>query len=188
MKAIDDDFATPTSQTSMVIRWAISGCLTVVMLGLIVVAFLGFQVEQSLQSHAREIPPRDVERMVAFFLISRGIFGPNDPSQPGYADQQTALEWRIRAVQGTSESSGFNGDGTSWYEVDLAPDLADELRRKFARSPTTREAVSGADIERATPNWWPRTWPPGSIVSRVDFVSFTQPPTGTRFWVRFVRI
>jgi hypothetical protein len=90
----------------------------------------------------------------------------------------------MKAVNGYTESSGFHGDGTDWYELELSPDFAAELRSAVAQSATLKS--TGFPQESSASGWWPTTWPADAQCYEKDLEYFVLSDSGTRAW--FLRI
>ena len=126
-------------------------------------------------------------QQVAHLLVFWELFGPPVNRQPEYSSIRRALADRMRGVRGASESGGWNGDGSDWYEVDLAPDLAAEIRTKLAQSSRIKQATYFPDRNPYTPDWWPTGWPPGAICYEHQLVYLILTPDGTTVWVKVIR-
>jgi hypothetical protein len=141
---------------------------------------------------SKTLSPTDAGRAVAMTLMDWHVLGEFDTSNRfGYSDYYTALDSLVRDVKGVNgftESDGFHGDGTDWYEVELAPDLAINLRDALHKDPqvTTGNSGSGGVWDKA-PSWWPKHWRADSKCYQRGLEYFILPATGTRAWLMRVR-
>jgi hypothetical protein len=92
---------------------------------------------------------------------------------------------KIHGKRGFTECSGIHGDGTDWYEVELAPELAAELRSAFSQSPTFKNTEPV--FFKNAPSWWPAKWPADAQIYEKDLMYFVLPASGTRAWLMRMR-
>jgi hypothetical protein len=135
---------------------------------------------------SKSVPPADASRSVAVSLMHWGVFGAVPRGDPDYTNRVNSIAGRMTGINGYTESDGFHGDGTDWYELELAPDLADELRSSLAESTTVKK---GKDFSResSAPSWWPQAWPADAQCYEKDLEYLVLPDTGTRAWFMRVR-
>lgn len=151
--------------------------LVVLLVGIGVVLFrplLGLLIVFVLAGSRESVVPSDAPRSVASSLMDWRVVG-NAPN----------LAQRMTGINGFSESSGFHGDGTDWYEIELSPDLVAELRAGLAQSTAVTKSRHFPKEDSAPP-WWPKTWPADAQCYEKDFRYLVLPDTGTRAW--FLRI
>jgi len=129
----------------------------------------------------------EVSRSVAVTLISWGILGPIPQVDPEYTRMQQSVINKIHGVRGFTESDDFHGDGTDWYEVELSPELATELRSNLSRSPNFKKSKPIYYLNsKESPPWWPTHWPADAQVYEKDLGYFVLPDSGIRAW--FIQI
>jgi hypothetical protein len=160
----------------------------VALVGLGVLLFrplLGLLMAFALSGTSKSVPPADATRSVAVSLMHWGVFGTVPDRDPAYTNLENSIARGMTGINGFTESDGFHGDGTDWYEVDLSPDLAAELRTKLAQSPTVKKS-NRHPYENTAPSWWPKTWPADSQCYESGLQYLVLPDTGTRAW--FLRI
>jgi hypothetical protein len=131
----------------------------------------------------RSVSGPDTAWSVAADLGSWPIF----PQQRSPGEAIDALRGRITGVRGYSVSGGIHGDGTDWYEVDLPPSLANELRTSVNGSPAVKKSK---EFPRGTdaPSWWPTTWPADAQCYEFELGYLVLPDTGTRAWFHKIRM
>jgi hypothetical protein len=132
----------------------------------------------------RSVSPPDSAWAVAASLGAWPVFHP-----PGQTPGQTidSLRDRINGVRGYSVSGGIHGDGTDWYEVDLPPALARELRASLNGSAVVKKSKTCPQRQDA-PSWWPATWPIDAQCYELQLEYLVLPDTGTRAWFHKARI
>jgi len=123
---------------------------------------------------------------VATSLMHWGVFGavPDDGTE--YSTLEQSIERRIQGVKGFTESDNYHGEGTDWYEVVLAPDVATELRDGLARSGTVKPSAEFPQRTTAPP-WWPIHWPADARCYEEELEFLVIPDSGTRAWFMRVR-
>ena len=126
----------------------------------------------------------EVSRAVAVELMGWGILGPIPQLDPEYTRMEDSVVHKIQGVRGFTESDDFHGDGTDWYEVELSPELATELRAAFNRSPAFKN--TRPVFFNKAPAWWPAKWPADAQIYEKELEYFVLPVIGTRAW--FMRI
>lgn len=126
----------------------------------------------------------EVSERVAVELMSWGILGPIPQLDPEYTQMEKSVIRKIHGVRGFSESDDFHGDGTDWYEVDLTPEIATELRAAFKQSPAFKN--TRPVFFNNAPSWWPAHLPADAQIYNKDLEYFVLPDSGTRAW--FMRI
>ncbi len=101
------------------------------------VMMLAFSAQEDT---GHSIAPEVVTRDVAETMMHWGVSGD--------------IARRIQAINGFTETGGFMGGRSDWYEVELSVDLATELRASLPRV-----AKKGAILPTGSaPSWWPK-WP-----------------------------
>jgi len=130
----------------------------------------------------------EVSRRVAVTLISWRILGPIPRVDPEYTRMQKSVINKIQGVRGFTKSDDFHGDGTDWYEVELSPELAAELRSNLSRSSGFKKNKPAHYLNNdESPSWWPTQWPADAEVYEKDFGYFVLPDSGTRAWFMQIR-
>jgi hypothetical protein len=119
--------------------------------------------------------------------MSWGAFGPLPQLDPEYTRMKDSVTSKIHGVRGFSESDNFHGDGTDWYEVELSPETATELRATLSRSPAFKKTKPMWYLGDKAPSWWPTGWPADAQCYAKDLMFFVLPDTGTRAWFKRVR-
>jgi len=92
----------------------------------------------------------------------------------------------LRGIRGYTESGGWNGDGSDYYEVELSPELAAKLRATLPSSsfkPCAYFPTGG----KYKPDWWPTQFPPGASCSEHQLVYLVLAPDGERAWLYVIR-
>jgi hypothetical protein len=137
------------------------------------------------QGTSKSVAPADATDSVAASLMSWGAFGSVPDRDPGYTNLRSSIAARMTGINGFTESDGFHGDGTDWYELELEADLAAELRASFAH---LDGVTKSQDFPRdnSAPPWWPTTWPVNAQCYQKDLEYLVLPDTGSRAW--FLRI
>ena len=115
-------------------------------------------------------------------------YGANSPAYPVrikyYRD-------RITGLRGSSESGGFHGDGIDWFEFEMTPDLANDLRTRLTEihSDQVTRNPTGPTGDKNEPNWWPTRWPADAIcyAHKDSLAQLILTPNGTRGWFRNFR-
>ena len=126
------------------------------------------------------VPRGECGGSVAVSLIHAGLFG-TIPGEPEYSNLRSSIARQVKGVNGFTHSAGIHGDGTDWYEVEFAPELAVQLRSKVQWSATARETkyFPGG---RPAPSWWPSTWPADARCFQIGSDYLVLPDSGTRAW------
>ena len=130
----------------------------------------------------------EVSRRVTVELMSWDAFGSVPQFDPEYTKMENSISTRIGGLRGFTESDDFHGDGTDWYEFELSPKTAAELRGTLSRSPAFKKTkpMWYLNTDKA-PSWWPKTWPADAQCYEKDLMYFVLPDTGTRAWLKRVR-
>lgn len=162
------------------------------LIGIIALSVVGCGPKQSTGvldgGSSRTLSEAEVSRRVAVELMSWGAFGPLPQVDPEYTKMEDSVVSKIHGVRGFSESDGFHGDGTDWYEVELSPGAATELRDTLSRSPAFRKTKPMWYLhEDKAPSWWPADWPTNAQCYEKDAMFLVLPDTGTRAWFKRVR-
>ena len=186
---LSDFPAKPTDPDARRIR--IACAITRVIAGpLTIFLGIGMLVASALAGRAEPIPAEECGRLVLGRLIGCGLVGPavNIDHHPSDGNEATARP--LRGVRGFGVTDGFPGGGTSWYEVDLARELANALRPKLARSATVKQSAGDPELQREprSPAWWPTTRPAGTLTDPCDHSSLMLPTGGTRLYVRYANL
>ena len=170
-------------------RFPIVLAVVALLIGLGVLLFrplLGLLLAFALSGTSKPVAPAEAARSVAVSLMRWGVFGAVPDRDPDYTNLKNSISRRITGLNGFTESDGFHGDGTDWYEVELSPDLATELRSALARSPTVMKGEFPQKWDSA-PSWWPKSWPSDAQCYRWHFEYLVLPDSGTRAWFLRVR-
>ena len=126
-------------------------------------------------------------RMAGEIMLS-GILGSLPKVDPEFSRMKNSLVSKIHGVRGFTESDGFHGDGTDWYEVNLSPELAAELRSALSRSPDFKKSKPMYYLnDDESPSWWPTRWPADAQWYEKNLMYLILPDSGTRAWLRQVR-
>lgn len=160
----------------------------VVLVGLGVLLFrplLGLLMTFALSGTSKTVAPADATQSVAVSLMHWGVLGTVPDRDPDYTNLKNSIARRMTGINGFTESDGFHGDGTDWYEVALSPDLAAELRAALAQSSVVKKSTH-FPRENSAPSWWPKTWPADARCYEKDSQYLVLPDRGTRAW--FLRI
>jgi hypothetical protein len=147
---------------------------------------LGLLMMLAFHGTSKSIPPPDVAHTVAESLMGWGVCGAVPDRDPEHVKLENSIVQRIKGIQGYTESDGFHGDGTDWYEVDLSPALAAELRTRLGQSSAIKKSKR-FPRENAEPSWWPKTWPANAQCYEKGLQYFVLPDTGTRAWFMQMR-
>jgi hypothetical protein len=130
----------------------------------------------------------EVSRDVSTTLISWGILGPIPQVDPEYTRMEKSVINKIHGVRGFTVSDDFHGDGMNWYEVELSPELATELRSNLSRSPDVKKSKPMYYLNsKESPSWWPTQWPADAECYEKDLGYFILPDNGTHAWCMRVR-
>jgi len=163
------------------------------LIGIIALLVAGCEPKQSTGvlggGSSKTLSEAEVSRRVAVELMdSWGAFGPLPQFDPEYTKMQHSVISKIHGVRGFSESDDFHGDGTDWYEVELSPETATELRATLSRSPAFEKTRPMWYLHYPkAPSWWPTNWPANAQCYEKDLMFFVLPDTGTRAWLKRVR-
>ncbi len=137
--------------------------------------------------HSAALPPAKVENSVAACLIRWGVFGAEPVDAKSQSRFWDSIRSRITGINGFSESDGFHGDGTDWYELELTPELADELRSGLKVTTTVQQTSGVASNMGTAPAWWPKTFPADTRFYTWELQYLVLPDTGTKAWFMRVR-
>jgi hypothetical protein len=136
----------------------------------------------AFRDSGRDVSPYDTAGNVAAELGWWPVF----PQRSNRGEAIDALRGRITGVRGYSVSGGIHGDGTDWYEVDLQPSLADELRTSASGSAAVKKCKN-FPRDNDAPSWWPTTWPADAQCYEFESGYLVLPDSGTRAWFRRIR-
>ena len=145
-----------------------------VVFGPIIAAMISIATDEGV---SQAVPADETVRMCEVTLRDWKLFGPDDQ-----------ITDRMHFVNGWTKSDGWHGDGEDWYEVDLSPDLAADLRTKLTASTVVKKEVLAPDVAW-NPPWWPTAWPADARIYADDgeFKYLILPDTGTHAWVLWIR-
>lgn len=135
---------------------------------------------------SRTVGPDESSRALALCLMRWELFGPVPTKDPDYTTLETSLIRKIQGIRGFTESDGFHGDGTDWYELELSPSFANDLRATLGKSTTVNKSNDSPYAPKA-PSWWPTKWPADVKCYSLDLQYLVLPDTGTRAWYMQVR-
>jgi hypothetical protein len=153
-------------------------------LGALGIGLFAISFEQGLETRTKTVAPAEVASHLATILMHWQAFGAASPERTDYSKTLKSVERQMKGLRGFSASGGFHGDGTDWYEVELAPDLAAELRAGLPRSTTVKPASTLPRREKLAPPWWPVEWPADAVwYTHAEDISYLiLPRSGTRAW------
>ena len=168
--------AAPRSIPSAVPRRCAVGFLVLLLLLGLGALLLHFALRPS-------IAPTDAARAVEWSLTRWGAIDAERDRSLRHSNGEPAATPRIRGINGMSDNivGGGGGEGTDYYEVELSPAFAAELRAWLARSSTVTKYQGGVD-KPGSPSWWPPTWPPGTQIYQFGQEDLILPAAGTRAW------
>lgn len=135
---------------------------------------------------SRTVGPDESSRSLALCVMRWELVGPVPTKDPDYTTLETSVIRKIQGIRGFTESDGFHGDGTDWYELELSPNFANDLRAALSQS-TTVKTTTSFPSDSSAPSWWPTTWPRGAKCYTKDLEYLVLPDTGTRAWYMRVR-
>src|SRR5438093_13020789 len=118
---------------------------------------------------------------MAASLMHWGVFGTVPDRDPGYSNLLNSIAGQLHSVHAFTESDGFHGDGTDWYELDLSANLAEKLRRFCKDTPTSKTRMNIPGLNSA-PSWWPKQWPADCEHYERHSENLMLPATGMRIW------
>ncbi len=111
----------------------------------------------------------------------------HETTQNGHViTQNTRAIPGLQGIRGFTESSGWNGDGTDYYEAELSPELTNELKTKLARS-TMKQVAYFPGGEKYAPDWWPKQLPPGAVCYEHNYVYLILSPNSRKVWIFIFR-
>jgi hypothetical protein len=186
MPVLLDYQSTPEHQRQY--RFPTGAVVLVALVGLGVLLFrplVGLLMMVALSGTSKAVPPAEATQCVAECLMRWGVLGAVSPRDPDYTDLKDSIARRMTGIKGYTESDGVHGDGTDWYEIELSPDLAADLRSAMAQSSVVKKSKY-FPRENSAPSWWPKTWPRDAQCYEKDLQYFVLPDNGTRAW--FLRI
>ena len=169
----------PVAAVVLLVLVGLAGVFFRPLLGLLMIAAMAV-------GSSKSVPPSDASRSVAVTLMRWGTFGTVPERATEYTNLQNSIASRMTGLNGYTESDGFHGDGTDWYEIELSPDLAAELRVALAQSSVVKKSKS-FPRENSAPRWWPKTWPADAQCYGKDLEYLVLPDSGTRAWFMRMR-
>jgi hypothetical protein len=135
------------------------------------------------QIRTNAVAPSEISEYLASWLMEWGLLGPEPRGEPEYTTMLLSVSNRIHAIRGYMESSGIHGDGTDWYEVELSPGIADQLRPSLkGASAFKKTRTVQFPCQEAAPSWWPTQWPRDVRLYEKQSSYFVLPESGTRAW------
>jgi hypothetical protein len=133
------------------------------------------------QRRTNAVPPGAISESLALWLMEWGLLGPEPQGDPEYTTMLLSVSNRIHAIRSYTESSGIHGDGTDWYEVELSPGMADQLRASLRGASAFKKTKTvHFPCQEAAPSWWPTQWPGDVRLYEKDSSYFVLPESGTR--------
>ena len=186
MSPVDPQQNPSPSRPSRVLRVIFAVVLVFGITYLLTPRLLGLIMAFALRGSSSSVAPADATRSVTVSLMHWGLLGTVPDNDPGYTNFVRTAAGRMTGINGFTESDGFHGDGTDWYEVELSPDFAAELRSALAQSTTIKKSRRFPD-EHSAPSWWPKTWPADAQCYDKDSEHLVLPDSGTRAWFMRMR-
>jgi hypothetical protein len=113
------------------------------------------------------------------------------PAEASASVGRSLMSWGVtvgsmRAINGFTESDGFHGDGTDWYELELGAYSADDLRLALGATAGITQSKQ-FPRESTAPPWWPTHWPSDAQCYRRNLEYLILPDTGTKAWFMRMR-
>ncbi len=142
----------------------------------------------------KEIGPKETTEQVAGFLYYWHLSEPEIYHKEEYrkdgtlavVSQLTRDIPGLHGIRGFSESGGWNGDGTDFYEAALSPRLVEQLKNKL-NSSSFGHSKAFPPGGKYKPDWWPTEWPPDAVCYTDGYLSFIFSPGEGELWIYVIR-
>ena len=159
---------------SMPRLWLGVGLLCFVVARPVMKLVMGHGTSQNIQTISRE----EISGSLATALMQWEVFGKHEANSQ-YMRSWHSLVDGIRGINGISEI-----DGMDWYEVELTPELANQLRAGLRKTPGVQKNEGWQG--RSEPGWWPKDAPRDTPCYQRGEEYLILPASGTHAW--FVRV